>query len=69
MNYHQRQDYSLHVWLGRTIASGFRRSINNEIAGKTTSDVSGVEDVKATVAKELNATRSGTPVPRTKFKA
>lgn len=36
--------------------------MNNEMAGKMTSEVSGFDDVTAAVAKELNATSSGIPV-------
>jgi hypothetical protein len=35
--------------------------MNNAIAGKMISDVSGLDDVTAAVAKELNATSKGIP--------
>lgn len=44
-----------------TIARGNCRSINNAIAGNMTSEVRGREEVKAAVAKELNATSNGMP--------
>ena len=40
------------------IASGNWRSMKSEIEGKILSDVKGVSDVSAAVAKELKATRT-----------
>lgn len=36
--------------------------MKSDMAGKMTSDVSGLEEVKAATAKELNATSRGIPV-------
>jgi len=41
--------------------------MNREIAGKMMSEVRGLEDVSAAVAKELNATRRGIPLQRAIF--
>jgi len=45
-----------------TIARGNCRSMNNEIAGKIMSAVNGLDNVRAAMANELKATRSGMPV-------
>ena len=42
-----------------TIANGNCKSMKRDIAGKILSDVKGDEDVKAAVANELNATKTG----------
>lgn len=47
--------------VSHTMASGNCKSINNAIAGKMTSDVKGLDEVNAAVAKELNATSKGIP--------
>jgi hypothetical protein len=46
----------------RTISRGNCKSMNNDIAGKIKSEVSGLEDMVAAVAKELNATSRGIPL-------
>ena len=46
----------------QTIPRGNCKSINRDIAGKIKSEVRGLEDTMAAVAKELNATRKGMPV-------
>ena len=46
----------------RTVSRGNCKSINNDIAGKIKSEVRGLEDTAAAVAKELNATSKGTPL-------
>lgn len=46
----------------QTISRGNCNSINNAIAGKIKSDVRGLEDTMAAVAKELNATSKGIPL-------
>jgi len=46
----------------RTISSGNCKSMNNDIAGKIKSEVRGLEDMVAAVAKELNATSKGIPL-------
>ena len=48
----------------RTISRGSCKSINNDIAGKIKSEVRGLEDMVADVAKELNATTKGIPLHR-----
>ena len=48
----------------RTISKGNCKSINNDIAGKIKSEVRGLEDIVAAVAKELNATVKGIPLHR-----
>ena len=48
----------------RTISRGNCKSINNDIAGKIKSEVRGLEDMVAAVAKELNATSKGIPLHR-----
>jgi hypothetical protein len=50
------------VHISHTIASGNCSNMNNAIAGKMISDVSGLDDVSAAVAKELNATSKGIPL-------
>jgi hypothetical protein len=45
----------------RTIRRGYLKSINSDIAGKIKSEVRGLEDTIATIAKELNATSGGIP--------
>ena len=47
-----------------TISRGNCKSINNDIAGKIKSEVRGLEDMVAAVAKELNATNKGNPLHR-----
>ena len=51
----------------RTISRGNCKSINNDIAGKIKSEVRGLEDMVAAVAKELNATSKGIPLHRAIF--
>ena len=46
----------------RTISRGNCKSINNDIAGKIKSEVRGLEEMVAAVAKELNATNKGIPL-------
>jgi hypothetical protein len=48
----------------RTICRGYLKSINNDIAGKIKSEVRGLEDTIATVAKEPNATSEGIPLQK-----
>jgi hypothetical protein len=55
-------EYTMLVNEYRTISRGNCRSINNDIAGKIKSEVRGLEDTAAAVAKELNATSKGTPL-------
>ena len=47
-----------------TISKGNCKSINNDIAGKIKSEVRGLEDMVAAVAKELKATSKGIPLHR-----
>ena len=46
----------------RTISRGNCKSINKDIEGKIKSEVRGLEDTMAAVAKELNATSKGIPL-------
>ena len=46
----------------RTISRGNCKSINSDIEGKIKSEVRGLEETTATVAKELNATTKGIPL-------
>ena len=46
----------------RTISRGNCKSIKSDIAGKIKSEVRGLDDTTATVAKELNATTKGIPL-------
>ena len=48
----------------QTISRGNCKSINNDIEGKIRSEVRGLEDTMAAVAKELNATTKGIPVQK-----
>jgi hypothetical protein len=43
--------------------------MNNDIAGKMTSDVKALEEVSAATAKELNATSKGIPLHNVELKA
>ena len=45
----------------RTVFKGNCKSINKDIEGKIKSEVRGLEDTMAAVAKELNATSKGIP--------
>jgi hypothetical protein len=49
------------TWLN--VAKGNWRSMKSEILGNITSEVNGIDEVQAAVAKELKATRSGIPLP------
>lgn len=63
---------SIQQWKGfpkHTIARGNCKSINNAMAGKMTSDVRGLEEVSAAVAKELKATSKGIPLQRAELQA
>jgi len=51
------------------MARGNCRSMNSEMAGKMMSEVRGVEETNAAVAKELNATRSGIPLHKVVLRA
>ena len=46
----------------RTISRGNCKSMNSDIEGKIKSEVRGLDDTTATVAKELNATTKGIPL-------
>ena len=59
-----QNEYTMPVDKYRTISRGNCKSINSDIAGKTKSEVSGLEDTIATVAKELNATTKGIPLQK-----
>jgi hypothetical protein len=55
--------------LFHTIARGNCKSMNNAIAGNMTSEVRGRDEVRAAVAKELNATSRGIPLHKVVLKA
>ena len=57
-------EYTVTVDKYRTISRGNCKSINSDIAGKIKSEVRGLEDTTATVAKELNATTKGIPLQK-----
>ena len=57
-------EYGAFVDENLTISKGNCKSINNDIAGKIKSEVRGLDDMVAAVAKELKATSKGIPLHR-----